>query len=73
MSKKSKWLMLGAALFGGSTLFHSGCLSFGGLGGLGGVDGFFGDFWSGFWNTGFPTNNQWLNIGLDVLNEELFG
>lgn len=65
MSKK--WLTLSAALFGGATLFQGGCLGFGGF------DGFLGDFWSGFWNTGFPTDNQWINIGLDVLNEELFG
>lgn len=58
MTKKSKWLTLSAALFGGATLFQSGCL---------------GDFWAGFWNSGWPTDNRWLNIAIDVLNEELFG
>lgn len=53
-----KWLTLSALLFGGGTLFQSGCL---------------GQFWDGFWNTGWPTDNPWINIGIDVLNEELFG
>jgi hypothetical protein len=60
---KKKWLTLSALLFGGATVFHSGC-----LGGL-----FSGGFWDAMWNTGWPSNNAWLNIGIDVLNEELFG
>lgn len=57
MNKTTKWSAFGALLFGG-TLFQSGCL---------------GDFWAGFWTTGWPTDNRWLNIAIDVLNEELFG
>ena len=57
MTKKSKWLTLSVALFGGATVFQ-GCL---------------GEFWAGFWNSGWPTDNRWLNIAIDVLNEELFG
>jgi len=55
-----KWLKLSALLFGGATIFQGGCLDLGG-------------FWEGLWGTGWPTNNAWLNIGLDVLKEELFG
>lgn len=58
MKKTSKWLALGAMMFGGATLFQSGCLN---------------DFWAGFWNTGWPSDNRWLNLGLDILQEELFG
>lgn len=54
-----KWLSLSALLFGGATVFQ-GCL-------------FGGGFWDAMWNTGWPSNNRWLNIGIDVLNEELFG
>jgi hypothetical protein len=53
-----KWATLSAAAFGGATLFQNGCLS---------------DFWDGMWGRGWPTDNLWLNIGWDVLNEELFG
>jgi hypothetical protein len=60
-----KWVSLSALLFGGATVFHSGCLSFGSIGS--------GEFWDGMWNSGWPTNNAWLNIGIDVLKEELFG
>lgn len=63
MNKKAKLLKWTAAAFGGGVL-----LQFGGC-----LGGGFQDFWSGFWNTGWPTDNQWLNIALDVLNEELFG
>ena len=52
-----KWLTLCTLLFGGATVL-SGCM---------------GEFWSGFWNTGWPTNSRWINIGIDVLNEELIG
>ncbi len=58
---KAKWYKLGAILLGGGTLFQfGGCLNL-------------EDFWQGFWNTGWPTDNRWLNIAIDVLNEELFG
>jgi hypothetical protein len=57
MSMKSKWLAISTLLFGGATIFQ-GCL---------------GDFWQGFWQSGWPTNNRMLNIAFDVLNEELFG
>lgn len=52
-----KWLTL--ALFSsGAMLFANGCL---------------GGFWQGLWNTGWPTDNRWLNIGIDVANEIIFG
>jgi hypothetical protein len=54
---KKKWVTLSALLFGGATV----------------LDGCLGTFWDGLWNTGWPTNNHWLNIGIDVLKEELFG
>jgi len=57
---KAKWLKLWAAVLGGATLFQAGCLNL-------------EDFWQGLWNTGWPTDNRWLNIAWDVLNEELFG
>lgn len=60
---KAKFYGLLAMTLSGATLFSS-CL--GGSGGLGG-------FWDGFWNSGWPTDNRWLNIGIDVLKEELFG
>jgi hypothetical protein len=53
-----KWMTLVAATLGGGTLFQSGCLN---------------DFFGGFFNTGWPTDNRWLNLAIDVLNEELFG
>lgn len=65
---KAKFYALVAMTLSGATLFHS-CL--GGLGGGGG--GGLNGFWQGFWNTGWPTDNRWLNIGIDVLKEELFG
>jgi hypothetical protein len=55
---KAKLYKLGAVLLGGGMLLQSGCLQ---------------DFWQGFWNTGWPADNRWLNIAIDVLNEELFG
>ncbi|MGE0481979.1 MAG: hypothetical protein AB7Q17_16075 [Phycisphaerae bacterium] len=57
MMKKSKLMML-SALVAGATLFQNGCL---------------GSFWDGFFNGGWPNGNRWLNIAIDVLNEELFG
>ena len=57
MSRRSKWLTMTAMLFGGATLFGNGCL---------------GNFWKGFWNEGWPSNNRWLNLALDILNEDFF-
>ncbi|MBP7747544.1 MAG: hypothetical protein KA383_15620 [Phycisphaerae bacterium] len=53
MTRKSKWLALSVLLAGGSTLF-AGCLS---------------AFWQGFFNTGWPSDNVWLNLALDVVKE----
>ena len=53
-----KWLKVSALLVGGAMLFSNGCL---------------GAFWDGMWNTGWPTGNLWLNVLIDVLNEELAG
>jgi hypothetical protein len=55
---KAKLVTLSAMLFGGATVFQSGCL---------------GDFWQGLWGRGWPTDNLWWNVAIDVLNEELFG
>ena len=30
-------------------------------------------FWQGMWNTGWPTNNPWLNLGSDIVNEMMLG
>ncbi|MFO0837880.1 MAG: hypothetical protein U1D55_05090 [Phycisphaerae bacterium] len=56
--KMSKFLKLAALVLGGATVFQSGCIN---------------QFWQGFFNTGWPTNNPAVNLGLDILNEELFG
>lgn len=56
--KNKKWLAMFATTFGGAILLQNGCLS---------------AFWDGFWTTGWPTDNRWVNIGVDILNEELFG
>lgn len=58
---KKKLIKIAGAMAGGAFLLHSGSI------------GCLGDFWAGFFNTGWPTNNRWLNVALDVLNEELFG
>lgn len=55
--KKSTWLKLAAMSLAGGMLL-SGCLA---------------QFWDGFWNTGWPTDNRWLNIAIDILQEDLFG
>lgn len=55
--KNIKWATL-AVLVGSATLFQSGCL---------------GAFWQGLWNTGWPTENRWLNLGIDIANEVIFG
>lgn len=59
MTNKMKWLALSAVTVVGTVMNSGGfgCLS---------------PVWDGFLN-GFPTNNRWLNIGLDVLKEELLG
>jgi hypothetical protein len=49
---------LGLAISTGGLVLVHGCLS---------------SFWQGFWNTGWPTDNRWLNLGLDVANEVIFG
>lgn len=59
--KKSKLLALLTLASAGGTLFHS-CIGIGG-----------GGFWEGMFGRGYPTNNLWMNIGIDILNEELFG
>jgi hypothetical protein len=51
-----KWLKLSALLVGGATLFGNGCLQ---------------GFWQGLWNTGWPTDNRYVNLIIDILNEEL--
>lgn len=58
MTKKSKWFALAALVCSGGAVFQNGCLQ---------------DFWQGFWSTGWPTDNRWLNLGLDVANEIIFG
>ena len=58
--KKSKLLGLLALASAGGTLFHSCAIGGGG-------------FWEGMFGRGYPTNNLWMNIGIDILNEELFG
>lgn len=52
-----KLFVLSTLVLGGATLFQ-GCLS---------------GFWEGFFNDGWPTDNQMINTAIDVLNEELFG
>ncbi len=53
--KKAKLVALSAMLLGGATLFE-GCVS---------------AFWQGLWKTGFPANNQWIDLTLDILREDL--
>jgi hypothetical protein len=38
-----------------------------------GFGGCLSAFWDGFWRTGWPSDNRWLNLGIDVANEVLFG
>jgi len=57
MTKKSKWLKLSATLVGGGMLLGNGC---------------WGAFWQGFMNTGWPTDNRWLNIAIDIIKEDIF-
>ncbi len=56
--KMNKLVKLTALLFGGATVFQSGCIN---------------QFVSGFFSTGWPTDNPTLNLAIDILNEELFG
>lgn len=58
MNLKAKWTMLLASLVSGATVLQNGCLN---------------SFWDGFFNSGWPTDNRWLNLTIDILNEELFG
>lgn len=53
---KSKWIKLTALLAGGSVVLQS-CL---------------GDFVDGLFNTGWPTDNRWINIAIDVIKEDVF-
>lgn len=53
---KVKLVVLSAALLGGATLFE-GCVS---------------AFWQGLWKTGFPADNKWIDLTLDILREDLF-
>lgn len=46
------------AVLASATLLSNGCL---------------GAFWQGMWNTGWPNGNRWLNLGLDIANEAIFG
>ena len=57
MSKKSTWLKLSAMLAGGGMLLGNGCLA---------------EFWEGFWGVGWPTDNLWLNLLIDVIKEDIF-
>lgn len=41
------------------------------LGGATLLQGCLGAFWQGFWNTGWPENQRWINLGIDVVNEAL--
>ena len=54
---RAKWMALAVMLAGGAVLFQSGCL---------------GAFWQGA-TRGFPANNRWLNLAVDVANEVIFG
>ena len=54
---KSKWLTLGAMLTSGAVLLQNGCL---------------GAFWQGM-SSGWPADNKWLSIAVDVANEIVFG
>ncbi len=51
--RRVKWMAL-SALMGAGAMVSEGCL---------------GAFWDGFWNTGWPANNRWLNLAYDVLVE----
>lgn len=57
MSKKSKWLALASIMASGAMLLQNGCLN---------------SFWKGLWNTGWPTDNRWLNIAIDIIKEDIF-
>ncbi|MFH1745614.1 MAG: hypothetical protein ABIG44_01085 [Planctomycetota bacterium] len=55
--KKSKWLTFSMMLASGAMLFQSGCL---------------GSFWQGV-TRGWPSDNPWINLAVDVANEVVFG
>jgi hypothetical protein len=57
MTNKSRWLKLSALLLGGGVLLSGGCLA---------------GFWDGFWNSGWPTQNAWLNMAIDIIKEDIF-
>lgn len=54
---KRKLMALSAMLISGAALFQNGCLN---------------GFVKGFTN-GFPSNNRFLSVWLDVANEAIFG
>jgi hypothetical protein len=57
MTKKSTWLKLSAILVAGGVLLGDGCLA---------------SFWEGFWQSGWPTDNRWLNLAIDIIKEDIF-
>ncbi len=54
---KKKWLSL-TALASSAILLSNGCL---------------GGLWDGLLNSGWPADNRWMNLGLDIANEVIFG
>ena len=54
---RAKWISITGMLAGGALLLQNGCL---------------GSFWDGF-RTGWPSDNRFFNIAVDILNEQLFG
>lgn len=51
--RKAKWMSLSVLVAAGA-LVSEGCLA---------------AFWDGFWNSGWPANNRWVNLAYDVLVE----
>ncbi len=37
------------------------------------LNGCLSAFWDGLWNSGWPTDNPALNLGIDIANEIVFG
>lgn len=56
--RRIRWAALTALTAAGGLLFQSGCLS---------------AFWQGFAGKGFPTDNRWINLALDIANEVMLG
>ena len=55
--KRSKWAAL-MLLASGALVFQGACLS---------------AFWQGLSQTGFPTDNRWLNLAFDVASQVALG